>query len=293
MKQEFQLKQIVEEIFEAIPKMYLLHDRKNEVYILLNKIVKDYFSNYKKEILEINPFKGMQWPRISLGNLTSYDFFSMDEMVLYSFYWINRDKYKVVFDIGANVGIDSIILSLFGYEVYSFEPDPSLYEVFQKNINLNRCDKIHPFKKAISDSSKIADFVRVEGNTTASHILGARDFYGDAEYFKVETMTFLDVGIQPDLIKINVEGHEKYLVPSIAYPIWKNMDAFIEVHNKESSELIFKHFCESDLNIFAQKLGWQKVKVIEEMPVENKEGYVFVSSKQEMPWQENSAEINL
>ena len=286
MDKELDAKRIVEDIFHLLPTISQFHKPDSELYNVLNKIIKAYFSGYKQDILEVAPFEGMVWPHMSLGSgtFTSYDFFELHEMPLYSFYWINRDKYKIAVEIGANIGIDSIILNRFGYEVHAFEPDPLLYEIFLKNIQLNKCN-IQTYQKAISNAPGVVDFVRVKGNTAHNHILGAKDYYGDAEFIKVESITFEEIGVQPDLMKINVEGYEKYIVPSIKYPVWERMDVFIEVHNPENSKLIFEYFIGTNINIFSQKEGWQKVKKLEEMPLSSREGYIFVSKRQQMPWQ--------
>lgn len=284
MKQQLNLKEIVESVFRLIPELVAYHKRDHELYQTLNRIVRAYFSDHDKEILDVEPFQGMIWPHVSLGNLTSYDFFALDEIVLYIFYFINRNRYKTAFDIGANIGIDSIILSRFGYEVYSYEPDPGLCDILRKNMSLNSCNGLHVCQKGISDKPGVVDFVRVKGNTTASHILGARDFYGEVEYVKVETMTFQEIGLLPDLMKINVEGHEKTVVSSIDYHDWEKIDTFIEIHDEDNGEAIYNYFLGTDLNIFSQKLGWQKAECLEDMPANNKEGYIFISKKEQMPW---------
>jgi FkbM family methyltransferase len=283
--QNLDLKNIVESIFRLIPSIRQQLSLDSELCLTLNKIVRAYFSNYTSDVLNIIPFDGMIWPHTNVGSgtFTSYDFFSLHEMPIYCFYWINKNNYKTVFDIGANIGIDSVILSRFGYEVYSFEPDPTVYEILTKNLRLNQCKNVHTFQKAVSNNSEIVDFIRVEGNTAASHIQGSRDFYGESKNIKIETIAFCDIGVQPDLMKINVEGHEKHIVPSIDYSLWKNMDAFIDTHNRENSVAMFDYFSKGNINIFAQRLGWQKVKRFEDMPIENTEGYIFVSKKPEMP----------
>ncbi len=276
--------EIVEKTFSLIPDIRMFHNRKNGIYGLFDKIITDYFSNYAYEIIHIEPFKGMKWPRISMGNLDSFDFFSMAEAVLYSFYYINRNRYRIAFDIGGNIGIDSIILSRFGYDVYTFEPDVENFNQLVINMELNRCENIHLFNKGISDERGTKKFIRVMGNTTANHIAGERNYYGESETSEIEVMRFEDIGVLPDLIKINVEGHEKVIVKNIPEPVWRTSDAFIEIHNQENMEEVFNYFKGFSVNIFSQKTGWQKVKTMSDMPDSNKEGYVFISSKEDMPW---------
>ena len=38
------------------------------------------------------------------------------------------------------------------------------------------------------------------------------------------------------------------------------------------------------VNIFAQKVGWLEVKKLADMPTNSKEGYIFISIKDNMPW---------
>ena len=75
-----------------------------------------------------------------------------------------------------------------GFSINSFEPDPIHVGVFQENIVNNKSVNITINQKAISDKSGTMDFIRVLGNTTGSHLAGAKeDPYGELETFSVET----------------------------------------------------------------------------------------------------------
>jgi FkbM family methyltransferase len=283
MTRNLDLKKITEGILQALPETSSFHRRDHKLYNILNELVKHYFENTEGDILEVEPFTGMVWPHMDLGNLNSYCFFTLDEMILYAFYWINRRNYHIAFDIGANIGIDAIILSRFGYDVHAFEPDPALYKIFVENMKMNKC-QINTYNKGVSDKREVVDFTRVKGNMTANHIAGERNFYGETENIKIETMTFGEIGFIPDLMKINIEGHEKKLVPSISIDEWRRMDAFIEIHSPEDGRVIFDYFNGSEINIFSQKTGWGKIESFDDMVKNNKEGYVFISKKGKMPW---------
>ena len=49
---------------------------------------------------------------------------AFSKIILYKYYSLNRNIYNTVFDIGANIGVDSIVLGTLGYKVHSFEPNP-------------------------------------------------------------------------------------------------------------------------------------------------------------------------
>jgi len=275
---------MVEQIFNLIPATAANHNRNDPLYMLFNDIMIDYFARDSGDTLQPAPLHGMVWPRVSLGNLSSYDYFCMDEFVLYSFYWRNKNNYKVFCDIGANIGSDSLIAGFFGFDVHSYEPDPDNFAVLQKNIANNPGVKVTPHNVAMSDQAGTLDFIRVKGNLNANHIAGARDYYGDADFLKVETIPFGAMGVEPDLMKINVEGHEKTVVPAIPAEQWQKTDAFIEVHNDENRQVLFAHLGKIGVNIFSQKIGWGLVRAVEEMPISNREGYVFITTKAAMPW---------
>lgn len=275
---------LAENIFAALPSLWRFHGRHQPLYHHLNQAMKDYFAGVSDDLMGIEPFADVVWPRISLGNLSSYDFFALDEMILHAFYWRNRRRYASFFDVGAHIGIDSLLAAVLGYEVVAFEPDPENFQRMNDILLFNGCSAVESYCKGISDSAGSVEFVRVKGNTTANHISGARDFYGEHESFTVETMTFADVGRFPDLMKINIEGHETVVVRTIPMPVWDAMDAFIEIHDEENRDNIFAHFEGSGVNVFAQRKGWQKARSAADMPATNKEGYVFISRRQRMPW---------
>ena len=85
-------------------------------------------------------------------------------------------------------------------------------------------------------------------------------------------------------MKINIEGHEKVIGPLIPESIWNECDTFIEIHNEECQKTIFNYFNKIGINIFSQKIGWQKVEKINQVPITNKEGYIFVSKSSNMSW---------
>lgn len=282
--QALDLKGIVERIYRLVPALIAHHGTKGDLYAIFSQIVKAYFTNYRGAVLDAAPLKGIVWPYVDMGKVSSHDLITLDEIILFRFYSINRARYRTVFDIGANIGLHSIVLSRLDYTVYAFEPDDGHYRLLIKNAAANRCGNIQAFRKAVSDRSGVAEFLRVKANTTASHIAGSRDFYGGAKSLRVETISFDDVGVQPDLIKIDVEGHEKTVLLGIDRDQWKRADAIVEVHSSANAKAIFNYFRGTNINIFAQNLGWGKVRRLVDMPKTYKDGHVFISRKKEMPW---------
>jgi len=220
-----------------------------------------------------------------MGAIDSLDLFGLDELLIFAFYFKNRERYRRVADIGANLGLHSIVLAKCGFEVDSYEPDPSHFEKLRRNLSLNGVSACNPYQKAVSDHEGTMEFVRVLGNTTSSHLAGAKSNpYGKLEKFEVIVTDIKAISEKVDLLKIDAEGHEAVLLSSIADRTWENVDAFVEVGSPVNAKLIFSRFSDTNVNIFAQKLGWNKVRVFEDMPTSYKEGGIFITTKSQMCW---------
>tara|TARA_B100001059_G_C17568476_1_gene443729 strand:- start:221 stop:748 length:528 start_codon:yes stop_codon:yes gene_type:complete len=171
-----------------------------------------------------------------------------------------------------------------GFNTHAFEPDPDLFNQMEKNLKLNFCKNLKVFNKGVSDKKETLSFIKVLGNENANHIEGTRSFYGDYKRIKVEVIPFSEINLQPDLMKINVEGHEKIIVPTIPVHVWEKADTFIEVHDKENAEVLWNFFNKININVFSQKKRWGIAKNLYDIPFTNKEGYIFVTKKNKMNW---------
>ena len=228
----------------------------------------------------------IQMPYFEMGNINSSHLFGIDELIIFSYYIINFARYKNAIDIGANIGLHSIILSKLGINTKSFEPDPVHMKKLKKNFYLNGIkDKIEPYQYAISNQEKQLEFCRVVGNTTGSHLVGSKENpYGELEYFLVNSKNVKEFFFEADLIKLDAEGHEDVILCSLNISDWKNQEVFVEVGSFENAKKIFDHFFKTGINLFSQKEGWKKVNKIQEMPFSYKEGSLFISKEKEMYW---------
>ena len=276
-------------ILRQIPKLNYFHKRDTLGFKFIESIVDSYYKKIQVEGCGVNtsPYNNggkLNWPKFNLGNLNSYCWFQLSEMILHYYYFINKDKYKFAIDIGSNVGIDAILMAKNGFSTYAYEPDPDLFDKMKKNLELNNCNNLTIFNKGVSDTKGTLSFIKVLGNENANHIEGTRTFYGDFRRIKVDVIPFSDIDIIPDIMKINVEGHEKVIVPTIPKNIWESSDTFIEVHDEENAQILWNFFKTIKINVFSQKIRWKQVKSLNDMPFSNKEGYIFVTKKNKMSW---------
>ncbi len=124
------------------------------------------------------------------------------------------DPHMVFFDIGANIGWYSIQVAKHDptIKVYSFEPIPQTYSVFNKNIALNKLTNVKPYNMGFSDNNQDLVFYF---DSLASGNASARNLTDNASLQKITSKTeklddfFSKSKLeQLDFIKCDVEGAE-------------------------------------------------------------------------------------
>lgn len=138
---------------------------------------------------------------------------------VYDFSKIHLEEGDIVIDIGANIGMVSILLALNnpGIKVLSFEPIPRLFEYLLKNIKLYSLENsILPFNFAVSGKTSTtrmkASFVDPGGSTMFSEKeMGTSRI--DAIYNNIKTISLDDIFSAHEinkckLLKIDCEGAE-------------------------------------------------------------------------------------
>lgn len=227
----------------------------------------------------------MRFSYFEMGAINSLDLFGLDELIIFSFYWQNRNRYSSIADIGANIGLHSVVLGHMGFSVTSFEPDPTHITEFSRNIQTNFLTRIKLVPKAVTVDGANVAFTRVLGNTTGSHITGAKtNPYGELDQIEVAATPFRNLLLEHDLVKLDVEGFEANLLTSVSDDEWDSTDVIGEIGTSENAERIFKRFEKSPINLFSQKNNWGQVRDVDEMPTSHRDGSFFLSKKREMPW---------
>ena len=235
----------------------------------------------------VGPLGFVPFCYVEMGAINTLDLFGLDELILFSFYWRNRDRYRRVVDMGANIGLHSILLGRMGLSVTSYEPDPSHVALLTKHLVANDLqDQVSIVQAAVARENGMLEFVRVLGNTTGSHVAGAKkDPYGELEVLEVPAVSVADAIAGKDLVKMDVEGLEADLLASLDASYFASLDIVCEVGTPENAAVIWSHFAGSDVNLFSQKSGWSRVSRLESMPRGYIEGSLFISCSDDMPWE--------
>lgn len=221
-------------------------------------------------------YRGLDIPRAPLGaKVTTDNLFDPNEQVIFDFYEANRSRYRRALDVGANVGVHSILMARCGWEVRAFEPDPEHYAALLRNCAHHGALDVRAVQAAVSDRHGRATFVRVLDNLTGNHILGAKNSYGPVEAVTVSLADCRPLFAWADFAKIDCEGHEAVLVRAAAAAVWGRTDALMEVGTEENARAIYDHLRDV-VPMWSQKIGWGWVRRASDVPAHHSEGSLFV-----------------
>ena len=117
----------------------------------------------------------------------------------------------VAFDLGANIGYITLIMADKVGEsghVYAVEPNPRNFAILNKNIQMNNySERISTYQQAISNKNGTCSFFLSSSSNLGS--LSATNNTKESIDVKVQTGdTFLSDKLQPDFIKMDIEGAE-------------------------------------------------------------------------------------
>jgi FkbM family methyltransferase len=229
----------------------------------------------------------LYFPYFSMGNIDSVKLFGMDELIIFSFYFANRKRYRKVLDLGANIGLHTLVMKKLGFMVTSYEPDITHLNQIHLVLTQNNMNAEHVVPKAISDSTGTMQYIRVLGNTTGSHLLGAKEnVYGPTDIVSVEVDDILEVLGEGnfDFVKMDVEGHEAVLLNRITAETLKKTDIMLEIGSEKNASEIYEILKQKGIPAYAQKINWALVGKLDDLPSHHTHGSVFLSMQGAPNW---------
>lgn len=196
---------------------------------------------------------------------------------------IKNDKEIIFYEIGANVGYSSLLISKFLYnsgKVYCFEVEPTNFKTLCDNIILNQLDNIIPFNIGISDSNSIEKFFY---NT---------NFNQDKNYLPQSSMGSHSITFDSKIHKKNIACYVpmmnfRTIIDTFNLP--NPTHIFIDAYGAEKK--IIKSIIESDKISNCKKI---LVDIEEDEKIENTEVYNLLISngfKLEIKFTENQVGV--
>lgn len=232
------------------------------------RIIKFFFKvfNYKKDLNNFDVKRnGINW-RLDLSegiDLTIFLFGNSEKNLNNLKRLLPIEKKLIFIDIGANIGSTSINLAnqFKNSKIYAFEPTYYAFDKFKVNLNLNNelKKRIFPINSLISNKSiktNIYSSWKIDlTNNTEAH----KYHRGTPKSFTEKFIT-LDEFVEKqeimniDLIKIDVDGNEKYVIESSI----KTLEKFKPIIFLELAPYLYKenNYEFKDLNNIFTKLEY-------------------------------------
>ncbi len=190
--------------------------------------------------------------------------------------WIESfNKGDVAFDVGANAGAYSLIMSKYANKVYAFEPSVFTFSTLVKNIYTNRATNIIPLNMALSKSKKIGTF------TYSSIISGSSVHSFDADLskqiYKQDILSYsidelvADFKIEhPNHIKLDVDGSEFDILKGAVGTLANNNFKSLLVEAADDSEQLFA---------FLESAGLKEAERHNLLGFDDMHNYLFVKER--------------
>jgi len=156
---------------------------------------------------------------------------------LYNFVGHLVSKESVVLDFGGNIGYFSFFVAPIAKEVHSYEPTPETFRVLKKFKETGNLENVVIHNKAVSNQDGKMNFYVYNHNRTMNSL---REIQGLPEYMKtsievevVSLSSILEQFEQVDLVKIDIEGGEKFILDDQQFSqnMKKIKNLFIEIHD--------------------------------------------------------------
>jgi FkbM family methyltransferase len=276
-------------LIDEIANNHFQHSRLTEWWKRLNqKFTSDFSEEFSgtSGAVHLGSAGAVSIRNVDFGSISSAHLFGLDELIIFAWYELNSKNYKRTLDLGANIGVHSMLMSKFGFDVTAYEPDPHHAVLFNETMKENSVDRCKLRQKAIGTKEGKLNFTRVLGNTTGSHLTGAKEKpYGELQFFEVEVDSIGRVMEEKyDFVKMDVEGYEVELISALKPQDLNSTDIMLEIGTPENASEIFKELKRLDIRAFSQKKNWSEVKNVNDLPTSHREGSLFLTSSPAMNW---------
>ena len=173
------------------------------------------------------------------------------EKFLLSFVKQFIDPNKNILDIGANIGVHTVVYANYVQKgkVYAFEPQKVVYEILTSNLQVNNCTNVIPYNfgaSNVNDTFYMNAFYDEKANQGAFRICPKEESTGlDIQCRRIDELGITNIGY----VKIDVEGHEYETLVGMERTLQANMPVMlIEVHESSPTK--------QDVFAFLEKIGY-------------------------------------
>lgn len=135
----------------------------------------------------------------------------------------------VIYDIGANIGLYTIAFAANKSRiVHSFEPSELALPYLRRNVSMNRLRNAHVHPVLLSDALGTRDFVLDHLTTAQSHVGDSSECGISIDCIDLDSYVREHSLPAPDLVKIDVEGHDFSVLRGMAHVLCAKPAVYVE-----------------------------------------------------------------
>lgn len=142
-----------------------------------------------------------------------------------------------VFDVGANIGVFTVLLAKQGAKVFSFEPNPDSCSRLSRNVATNNLsDRVRVFPTALGDKHGTGKLCVINGGTTGGMIAPLNGNSASGVEVPIATLDEVASSLSPstiDLMKIDAEGSEVAILRGGEQTLDRVQRIIVEYHSRE------------------------------------------------------------
>lgn len=151
---------------------------------------------------------------------------------------LNLRSEDVCLDLGMNIGVFSVIASEKCKFLYSFEPEPTNFEIANQNLQMNNVKNVKPYNAAVVGNDDKERFLSVnkKQNKGTHSLIEKRGRYSTP----VACMNINKIieETNPTVLKVDVEGAEYEILTAIKPKNFKNIREIIfEYHHAHLNDI--------------------------------------------------------
>ena len=144
----------------------------------------------------------------------------------------------VIIDCGANIGLSTLYFAVTypASKIYAFEPDPTIFNLLQKNINDNQLSQVTLYNDAVWTENTVLSFSNKGSEASQIDATGLSATKVNA----IHLAKYLSQFEKIDFLKMDIEGAEFEVVKDCVAALEKVQNFFLEYHgtNSDTQKLI-------------------------------------------------------
>jgi len=182
----------------------------------------------------------------------------------------------VAFDVGANIGYVTLLLSqAVGVEgeVFAFDALPANLERLSTNLKLNGLGaRVKVVPGAVTDCSKPVQFLigpsggmgKADGSAGRQEVAYAQRI--EVTGIGLDEFVYQDGNPIPQIVKMDIEGGEVLALPGMRRPLMEAQPLLLlELHGPESSQAAWKNLKSAGYRLCQMAPGYPEVRTLDEL----------------------------